>query len=54
MIGPDRGNRQCKEEKWAAQTGGSGKERTGRQQGDPDWNIRGAETLDWNIRRRSE
>ena len=32
----------------------SREERTGRQQGHPNWNNRGAEALDWNTRGRSQ
>ena len=37
-----------------ARTGTSGEEPAGRQQGHPDWNIRGAKARDGGSRRRRE
>ena len=49
-----REEEETKRQAQGAWTGASGEERADWQQGPPDWNIRGAETLDGNNRRRSE
>ena len=49
-----RGDAEASGQAHGARTGTSGEERTGRQQGHPDRNIRGAEARDWDNRGRSE